>query len=314
MKKYIIAVFLLLLSISLAVAVYIYLYLNSTINTKRLLFIPQGSTKSFVSYLKSKGYDVGDLDYYLIRYHGYPQAGWIDLNSTKLKREEFYYKVTHSKAVLQKVTIIPGETTEIFLKNIAKKLELNEKKILDYYSSSSFIKEGLLFADTYSVPKGIDEKELVDFLIKSSLKKHKNLSLKYLKDYNKTRWFFDIVTKASIIQKESANKDEMPIISAVIDNRIKKHMKLQMDGTLNYGKYSHIKVTPRRIKDDNTTYNTYKHFGMPKYPVCIVSTNAIKSAINPDKNEYLYFVLGDNKKHIFSKTYNEHKKAIRKSE
>jgi len=312
MKKILIVASLLLSSIILSIFLYLYYYLNSTIDVKRSLFIPKGSTKSFIDYLKSNGYDVGVLDYYLLKREGYPQAGWIDLNSSSLKREDFYYRVTHSKAVLQKVTIIPGETTEIFIKNIAKKLDLNKTKLIEYYKKISPFKEGVLIADTYSVPKGVDEKNLIDYLIKSSLKRHKKLSNKYLKKYDEKSWFKKIVTKASIIQKESANIKEMPIISAVIDNRIKKNMKLQMDGSLNYGRYSHLKITPKRIKEDNTTYNTYKHFGLPKYPVCIVSENAIKSAIFPDKNDYLYFVLGKDKKHIFSKTYKKHLKAIKK--
>lgn len=104
----------------------------------------------------------------------------------------------------------------------------------------------------------------------------------------------------------------MPIISSVIRNRLKKGMKLQMDGTLNYGKYSHEKVTPQRIRSDNSSYNTYKFSGIPKEAVCNVSFEAIKAAIFPAKTEYLYFVR-DKKtnKHIFTSTLKEHNKAIR---
>ena len=99
----------------------------------------------------------------------------------------------------------------------------------------------------------------------------------------------------------------MPIVSSVIHNRLRRGMKLQMDGTLNYGKYSHIEVTAKRIKEDNTSYNTYKNRGLPKNPVSAVSLDAIKAAIFPVKSKYLYFVK-DNKTglHKFSKSYKQH--------
>ena len=75
----------------------------------------------------------------------------------------------------------------------------------------------------------------------------------------------------------------MPIIASVVHNRLKKNMALQMDGTLNYGKYSNSVVTTDRIRNDETSYNTYKNKGLPKDPVCAVSLDAIKAAIFPVK-------------------------------
>ncbi len=81
--------------------------------------------------------------------------------------------------------------------------------------------------------------------------------MKVFGEFDLNKWKKYIII-ASIIQKESANKKEMPIISSVIVNRLKKDMKLQMDGTLNYGLNSHKKVTPNMIRNDTSTYNTYK--------------------------------------------------------
>ena len=131
-------------------------------------------------------------------------------------------------------------------------------------------------------------------------------------DYNRTQWQ-RILTIASIIQKEAADKAEMPLVSSVIHNRLTKEMRLQMDGTLNYGKYSHVKVTPARIRDDNTTFNTYKHKGLPDSPVASVSTAAIEAAIQPATTDYLYFMR--NKKtgrHDFATSFKAHRKNIRR--
>ena len=123
--------------------------------------------------------------------------------------------------------------------------------------------------------------------------------------------FRSYIIIASIIQKEAANKDEMPIVSSVIYNRLKKDMKLQMDGSLNYGQYSHVKVTPQRIREDTSSYNTYLNKGLPPQPVCSVSKDAIIAAIFPKTTDYLYFVKNKNGTHTFSQNYEKHLENIR---
>ena len=105
----------------------------------------------------------------------------------------------------------------------------------------------------------------------------------------------------------------MPLVASVIYNRLNKGMRLQMDGTLNYGIYSHDVITAERIRSDMSEFNTYLNDGIPPSPVCSVSISAIKAAINPAKSDYLYFVLDKKvKKHIFSKTLSEHNQNIGK--
>ena len=103
------------------------------------------------------------------------------------------------------------------------------------------------------------------------------------------------------------------MVSSVIHNRLKKRMRLQMDGTLNYGKYSHIKVTPERIRDDNSTFNTYKHKGLPDSPIGAVSVSAIKAAIKPAKSKHLYFMKNKDGVHDFSDSFKAHRKNIKKA-
>ena len=98
----------------------------------------------------------------------------------------------------------------------------------------------------------------------------------------------------------------MPLVSAVIHNRLRSKMRLQMDGALNYGKYSHVKVTPAMIRNDTTSYNTYRYDGIPQSPAGSVSFKAIQAAIFPANVDYLYFVRNKQGVHSFSKTYQEH--------
>jgi UPF0755 protein len=87
-------------------------------------------------------------------------------------------------------------------------------------------------------------------------------------------------------------------------------MPLQMDGALNYGVYSHKKVTAERIRSDSSYYNTYKFRGLPPYPACSVSVTAIEAAIFPAKTDYLYFVKNSNGVHSFNKDYKAHVQEI----
>jgi UPF0755 protein len=287
-------------------------YITLPVRSTQTLYVPQGSIGSIISQLTKKGYDLSVIDSYLIRLMGQPQQGWIFIGDNTLNRIDFLHKLTSSKAMIHKVTLIPGETLDIFFDDLSKKLKLNKKRLMEYYRTYSVYPEAGIYADTYYVPVGIGEKHLIHFLVRESEKHYKALSEKIYGNYDKTQWG-KVLTVASIIQKEAANNKEMPLVASVIYNRLKKGMRLQMDGTLNYGKYSHVKVTPERIKDDNTTFNTYKFKGLPPSPIGAVSLSAIKAAVSPAKTDYLYFMKNKNGTHDFSKSFKAHRKNINKA-
>ena len=216
-----------------------------------------------------------------------------------------------AKAQMMEVTLIPGETTTLFLQEVATELLLDGDKLQYYIDRYASYKEAGIYANTYFVPFGIKEKHLILFLTSQTDKKYQELSEKVYGTYDKKNWN-RLLTIASIIQKEAANSEEMPIVSSVIYNRLRKRMALQMDGTLNYGKYSHIKITPERIDNDQSRFNTYKHKGLPPYPICAVSFDAIRAAMKPAKTDYLYFMKNSGGTHDFSTSYAKHRKNIKK--
>ncbi len=287
-------------------------YTTIPVKTTQTLFIPQGSIGNIISQLTKKGYKLSFIDSYILRFMGSPQSGWIYIGKNELNRIDFLYKLTSSKAMISKVTLIPGETLEIFFESLAKELKLDKKKLAKYYHQFSSYPEAGIYADTYYVPYGMKEKHLINFLVRESEKKYRSFSEKIYGNYDQKQWLKVLVT-ASIIQKEAANNKEMPMVSSVIHNRLKKKMRLQMDGTLNYGKYSHIKITPERIKDDNSTFNTYKHRGLPDSPIGAVSIAAIKAAIKPAKSTHLYFMKNKEGTHDFSDSFKAHRKNVKKA-
>jgi len=254
---------------------------------------------------------VGRIDKYLMTVIGKPQHGWIYLGKNKLHRLDFLFRLTSAQSSFHKVTLVPGETTVIFMRQLAKQLDLNETKLLQEYQKQSLFKEAGILAESYHIPSTLKEKSIIRYLLKYSTKVYKKLSIEQSDLWDIAGWN-RLLTVASIIQKEAANRAEMPIIASVIYNRLRKNMRLQMDGTLNYGEYSHIRVTPKRIKGDKTTFNTYKHRGLPDYPVCAVSMAAIQAAISPKKTDYLYFMKGKNGTHDFSQDYKSHLKHVKK--
>ncbi|MDA7816747.1 endolytic transglycosylase MltG [Sulfurimonas sp.] len=287
-------------------------YLNQPINSPKVIYIPKGSINKIISQMQDKNYNVSKLDSILLRLIGSPQSGWIDIGKRKLTRAEFLHKLTTSKAALQEITLIPGETTYIFLNQLAQKLSLDRKLLENEYKLYTQREEGMFVPNTYKLPIGVTERMTIRILLNKSKAAMQKIAIKIFGAYNEKKWFH-FVTLASVIQKESASVEEMPLVSSVIYNRIKKNMRLQMDGTLNYGKYSHIRITPKRIREDSSTYNTYKHSGLPSAPVCNVSMDAIRAAIFPAKTEYLYFMKSKNGTHDFTRYYSTHLSNIKRA-
>lgn len=273
--------------------------------SSRVVYVPKGGTNAIIAYLQANNFDLTIIDRYLVRFFGYPQSGWLDIGDDVLSKGDFLYKLTTAKAVLEDITLIPGETLYFFIKEISAKLDLREDDLQVAYDKYAPMPDGVILANTYKVPKGISASHLMYYLVNTSLSEHKKWAIKFLGEYDMKQWFKYVII-ASIIQKESANEEEMPVISAVIRNRLEKKMRLQMDGSLNYGKYSHTKVTPEMIRNDTTSYNTYRNDGIPEAPIGSISFKAIQAAIFPANVDYLYFVRNKDGVHSFSKTYNEH--------
>lgn len=296
--------------IILLTALLLIYYLAQPLKTSKVLYIPSGSISAIITHLQDRNIPLTTVDKTFLRFIGSPQQGWIYMGHNEMRHGDFLYKLTHAKAAMTEVILIPGETTYAFSTQLAKELNLDAAVLYDAFVSIGHYTEGSLVPDTYSLPLGIDEKEAAVHLLRSSYKRHKAWSEKIFGDYNKKKWQHYLVI-ASIIQKEAANKKEMPIVASVIYNRLHKGMKLQMDGTLNYGKYSHKRVTASRIRRDKSRYNTYMYRGLPPSPVCNVELAAIKAAIFPAKTDYLYFMKSKKGTHSFSRYYSTHLDNIR---
>ena len=175
------------------------------------------------------------------------------------------------------------------------------------------LKDGQIFPDTYRVARGTSRLALLDL----ARKKMQNLQDAWQKTNRKLpkplKNWNDVIVLASIVQKETPQVREMPIVASVYLNRLNKGMRLQADPTVVYaltdglGDMQGQPLLRGHLKIDSP-YNTYKNNGLPPAPIANVGESAIRAVLKPADTNYLFFVADGRGGHLFSKDYEEHKK------
>ncbi|GIL18813.1 MAG: aminodeoxychorismate lyase [Oligoflexia bacterium] len=231
--------------------------------------------------------------------------------------------ITSGKSIERKITISEGlsiyEIADIFEQAEISKREDFLKLVQDPELIKSLIGEGYrslegyLFPETYSFTKYTGIKAIVTEMVKKFQAVYKEIEPAASKvPLSKHQ----IVTLASIIEKETGAPQERPMISSVFHNRLDKGMRLQTDPTIIYGKaLQSQKIEIKISKTDITTpteYNTYVIKGLPPGPIANPGKEALLAAVSPAQSDYLFFVSQNDGTHIFSKDYGAHQKAVGK--
>ena len=120
----------------------------------------------------------------------------------------------------------------------------------------------------------------------------------------------NVITMASIIERETNSDTERAKVAGVFYNRLKQNMKLQSCATVQYVLGERKAVLSIADTQIDSPYNTYLYSGLPAGPIANPGIDCIKAALEPESTDYLYFVAGKDGKHIFSKTYEEHLAAM----
>lgn len=169
--------------------------------------------------------------------------------------------------------------------------------------------EGYLFPDTYMLPRKVTQEEILKTMVKRFQNAWGPNEEQKAREMGMTRE--QVITLASIVEKETGAPEERPIISGVFHNRLKKKMKLQSDPTSIYGIWSRYKGNIRKsdLLDENP-YNTYVIPALPIGPISNPGSDAIRATLNPAVHHYLYFVSKNDGTHIFTATYENHSKAV----
>jgi UPF0755 protein len=173
--------------------------------------------------------------------------------------------------------------------------------------------EGYLYPETYKYTKYTDVKSLVIEMVRNFNQVFDEL-LKQNPSSGMTK--NQIVTLASIVEKETGAGFERPLVASVFYNRMKKNMRLQTDPTIIYGIADLTGKIPDNIHKSDisrpTRFNTYTINGLPPGPICNPGKEALLATLRPANSEYLYFVSYNDGTHKFSKDFKEHNAAVRK--
>lgn len=170
--------------------------------------------------------------------------------------------------------------------------------------------EGYLFPETYNITKFTTALALVKMMVsrfnENYVRATQGVQTKLTKH--------QVVTLASIIEKETGAVEERPLISSVFHNRMRIGMRLQTDPTVIYGIWESTGVWNKNISRADllapTRYNTYTNYGLPFGPIANAGLEALRAAVRPAQSEYLFFVSRNDGTHVFSKDLKGHVNAV----
>lgn len=229
--------------------------------------------------------------------------------------ERLLNHIVTGQVFVRQFTIIEGWTFHDLLQALQKTPYLrpvtqqySEQQILTMLGAAQSQAEGLFYPDTYFYVRGDS-----DFIIlqQSYAKMQQVLQQAWQERASNLLYQspYDALIVASLIEKETALTAEKPLIAAVIINRLKKRMRLQIDPSVSYG-LSQRCVYRSDLKKP-TPYNTYLHFGLPPTPIALPSKSSIYAALHPALVDYLFYVSEGNGRHKFSNTYEAHLEAVK---
>ncbi len=216
--------------------------------------------------------------------------------------------LSEGKSILYKVTVPEGLTSQ----QIVERLKAEENLVGDVAAIPS---EGSLLPDTYMFSKGTPRQEIIERM-QSEMSRAVAALWEKRNPELPLRSPEEVVTFASIVEKETGREDERARVAAVFYNRLKKNMRLQSDPTIVYGIAGGEGTLGRPITrtdiDTKTAYNTYQINGLPPGPIANPGRASLEAAFSPAQTTDLYFVADGSGGHVFSATLKDHNTAVQK--
>jgi UPF0755 protein len=230
--------------------------------------------------------------------------------------------ITSGISVIHPVTVREGENMYEIAEDIADKQLSKKEDFLALCTDSEFITtlgfkpemktlEGFLYPDTYYFNRTMNAEDMIRQMVRHANQMWTHSDQSAAEALGMSR--FQIVTLASIIEKETGAPQERPMISSVFHNRLEKKMRLQSDPTTIYGMWDHYqgKIHKTDLSAINP-YNTYTIPALPLGPIANPGKDAIEAALHPATTDYLFFVSHNNGTHEFTRSLDEHNRAVRK--
>lgn len=260
---------------------------------------------------------------YLIYFLGDPkiQAGEYRFHGP-LTTSQVLRMLARGQVVSRFVTIIEGLTLEEIADQLARERLGRREVFLDLMRSPRLIAgfdpdapdlEGYLFPETYSFASGTGEEEIAETLVKTFRRRFERDVRPLLAKGAAGRSVRQVVTLASIVEKEAKIPSDRPMIAAVYRNRLEKGIGLAADPTVIYvlkrlGRW-HGNLRREDLRMDSP-YNTYRWAGLPPGPICSPGLASLEAAAAPADVPYLYFVARNDGTHVFAETLQEHNRNV----
>ena len=289
----------------------------------KVVVIPDGSTFQFVASLieregliKSRSFFafIGKLQTADRKIH----AGEYELNPG-MTPAEILSKLLNGHVLLHPLTI-PEGLTIVQIADLASQDGLTDRaEFLRLAKDRAFIEslgitaetlEGYLYPNTYKFPRAVKAREVLVAMVEQLRQVVGPDLLARMQELKMT--MHEVLTLASVIEKETGSDGERPEISAVFHNRLKKHIPLQSDPTVIYGLPGFDGNLHKKDLSSPSPYNTYRVQGLPPGPIANPGIQAIRATLYPSDSRSLYFVSRNDGTHQFSATLIEHNKAVEK--
>jgi UPF0755 protein len=223
------------------------------------------------------------------------------------------------RVVLHTVTVPEGYTVAQIADVLAQQEITNPAEFLRLTKDQAFIKslgisadslEGYLYPDTYRFPRPMPAKDVIRTMVDAL---NQVFTSEWAARANELRLSrHEVLTLASVIEKETGVSEERPQISSVFHNRLKKKIPLQSDPTVIYGLPEFSGNLRKKDLSHPSPYNTYRWAGLPPGPIASPGAESIRAALYPAPSAYLYFVSKNDGTHQFSVTLVDHNKAVEK--
>ena len=274
--------------------------------------IPKGAnTKIVAQELKKSGVIESELLFRLVtrlnsadknlkagEYQFMPKVSVLQVME-KIARGEVYYR---------KITIPEGLTVGQIMYMISNYPGLSGEISLE-------VKEGELLPETYSFELDAPRDSIL-LQAKTAMDKIKQVVWDNRAEGLPYKNINDMMTMASIIEKETAVPEERAVVASVFVNRLYKKMRLQTDPSVIYalteGEFELKRPLRKNDLNVDSPYNTYRNYGLPPHPICNPGVESMEAAAHPAKTDYLYFVADGEGGHNFAKSLNEHNRNVRK--
>lgn len=241
------------------------------------------------------------------------KAGIYDIKAS-YDMEEIIALLVEGRVATFRVTIPEGFTIEEIASRLAVLTPYSEKEYISYAKQDmgrkyveedeniKYLLEGFLYPDTYVIPKEYSPEDIYEVMLSVFEERYLNVINNAVTSFSTQ----EIMTIASMVEKEARLDKEKPIVAAVIYNRLKRNMLLQIDACIQYiMKDRKDRVLYSDLEIDSP-YNTYIHRGLPPGPISNPGASSIEAALNPADVDYLFYFAKKDGSHVFSHSYREH--------